>query len=124
MICIVAAVHDGDTFTCADGTAIRIAGIEARELSGQCHVPRCALASGAEARTVLMRLIYRQTLTCNPLDSSYRRVVASCTLAGGRDLRCAMLATGAVVNWPFYAKLYRLAHCARTAVIDSRSTRQ
>lgn len=111
MICIVAAVHDGDTFTCSGKTAIRIAGIEARELSGKCHLRRCAAASGPEARTVLMRLIYRQTLTCDPLDGSHRRIVARCALPDGRDLRCAVLATGVVVEWPTYVRRYGLERC-------------
>lgn len=111
MICIVAAVHDGDTFTCADRTAIRIAGVEARELSGRCHLPRCAPATGAEARTILVRLVHRQTLSCDQLDGSHERIVARCALPDGRDLRCALLAAGVVVAWPKYVRLYGLARC-------------
>lgn len=45
MTCIVVYVTDGDTLRCTDGTRIRIAGIEAREKSGRCHIARCAPAT-------------------------------------------------------------------------------
>lgn len=112
MICIVATVHDGDTFKCDDGTIIRIAAIEARELSGKCHLAHCANGSGFRARTILMRMIYRQTINCTPLDYSYQRIVARCVLADGSDLRCALIRSGAAVDWPSFARKYRLPACS------------
>lgn len=111
MICIPIAIHDGDTLTCDGGQRIRIAGIEARELSGACHIARCAPGTGQQAREVLWRLTYRQTLICEPLARSYGRVVATCRFADGRDLRCAMIRAGGAVDWPEYSRRYGLGAC-------------
>lgn len=108
--CEVIAVHDGDTLRCQDGRRIRIAGIEARELSGACHIARCAPATGQQARDVLWRLTYRQTLACEAVGASYRRIVARCRV-NGVDVRCAMIRAGAAVDWPAYSKRYRLEVC-------------
>lgn len=120
MICVVAAIHDGDgPIHCANGVAIRIAGIQAPdfESASPCrqHKPGyvCDDAKAEASRLILMHLIYRQTLVCEPLARSHKRVVARCTLADGRDLRCAMIRAGGAVEWPEYRERYGLEPCPR-----------
>ena len=109
-VCQVAAVHDGDTWTCADGRKVRLAGIDANELGGSCH-NACAPMSGENARQFVDRLIYRQRLTCQPYGLSYRRVVARCSLPDGRDLSCLTIGAGAAVRWDRYWREYGMGEC-------------
>lgn len=108
--CIVAAVHDGDTFTCRDGTRVRLAGVDANELDGSCH-NACAPMSGEAARRYVDRLIHRQRLACQPYGHSYARIVARCTLPDGRDLSCQTIAAGAAVRWDRYWREYGMGAC-------------
>ena len=108
--CQVVSIYDGDTFTCADGTKIRTAGVDANELNGSCHAA-CAPLSGQQARAFVNRIIYRQRLSCQPVDRSYKRVVARCTLPDGRSLSCATIATGAAVRWDRYWRRYGMGEC-------------
>lgn len=112
MICTPIAIHDADTFRCQTGERIRIAGIEASELHGGCHLPRCAPLDGQQARSVAMRLLYRQTLSCTPVGRSWGRIVATCRL-NGRDVGCQLVAMGAAVEWPAYRRRYGLEPCPR-----------
>ena len=112
LLCLVAAVTDGDTLRCQSGERVRIAGVEANELRGGCHVARCAAMPGPEARRVVSRLVLHRTLSCEPVGRSYRRIVARCSFADGRDLRCAIVRAGAAVDWPNYVKKYNLRNCA------------
>ena len=108
--CAVAAnPHDGDTWRCADGRTIRLAGVDANELDGTCH-NACAPMPGDAARVWLDRLIYRQRLTCQPLGSSYRRIVARCSV-NGLDLSCAAIQAGAAIRWDRYWRLYGMEEC-------------
>ena len=107
--CQVASVHDGDTFRCVGGTLIRIAGVDANELDGSCHMV-CAPMPSRQARAWLDRLIYRRRLTCQPVGMSYRRVVARCAV-NGVDLSCASIAAGAAVRWERYWVAYRMGVC-------------
>lgn len=110
LLCLVAALHDADTLTCATGERIRLAGIEASELHGGCHLPRCAPLDGQAARAVATRLLLRQTLACEPLGTSWRRIVARCSL-NGRDVGCALISLGAAAPWPKYRQRYGLGEC-------------
>jgi len=97
--CRVATVHDGDTIRCADGTRVRLQGIDANELDGSCHTT-CARLSADRARARLESLSLRQTLRCSPTGRSYRRVVAWCSVRlRGRmvDLSCAQVETGTAI---------------------------
>lgn len=111
-LCLVAAVTDGDTLRCQTGERVRIAGIEANELRGGCHVARCAAMPGPEARRIVSRLVLHRTLSCEPVGRSYGRIVARCSFSDGRDLRCAVLRAGAAVDWARYVVRYGLAPCA------------
>ena len=110
-LCLVAQVHDGDTLRCASGERIRIAGIEANELRGGCHLLRCAAGTGIQAREIARQMLLGQSLRCQALGQSYRRVVASCQVAG-RDVGCDLVRRGAAVEWPSYRIRYRLGPCA------------
>lgn len=110
-LCLVAAAVDGDTLRCADGTRLRIAGIEANERNSTCHIERCPAMLYAQAKRVVWAMTVGKTLRCVPLGRSYKRIVARCTFADGRDLRCAVVASGAAVHWPVYVRRYRLGGC-------------
>ena len=114
-ICTPIAVWDGDgPIWCEEGPKIRISSIAAREIDGTCrpHHP-CPRASGEASRDALVELLGRRTgrwksghitiaaapMRCRNEGRSFDRVVASCTLADGRDLGRAMLATGTVLPW-------------------------
>jgi endonuclease YncB( thermonuclease family) len=106
--CAVASVHDGDTFRCADGVRVRVAGIDARELDGSCAPGHpCASAPPEQATAALDRLIDGQTLTCEPNGRTYNRVAAFCRRADGVDVSCAMLASGTVARWDRYWRGHR-----------------
>lgn len=89
----VARVHDGDTLR-VDGRAIRLRGIDAEELS-EPH--------GAEAREVLRRIVGGSTVRCEAAGMSYKRVVATCFLADGRDVGAAMVSLGAALDCAHYS---------------------
>lgn len=109
--CEVASVADADTIRCADGTRVRIAGIEANERRGGCHLPVCPPLPHARAKPVAERLTLRKTLACRSVDRSYSRVVARCTLPDGRSLSCALIAAGAAARWESYWRRYRMGGC-------------
>lgn len=111
IICHVAAVHDGDTIRCTDGHRIRIAGIDANELDGSCHNV-CAPMTGQQARGYVSRLVLRRHIACQPVGTSYSRIVARCTLPDGRSLSCAAIAAGAAVRWDRYWRQYRMGECS------------
>lgn len=114
-LCTPIAVWDGDgPIWCEEGPKIRIAAIAAREMDGTCRPGHpCPRASGEAARDALVALLGRPTgrwetghitidaatIRCSSSGRSYDRVVASCTLADGRDLGRAMIATGTVLPW-------------------------
>ena len=109
LIGTVSEVHDGDTFRFADGTRIRLEGIDANELNGMCH-KACARMSGKTSRDTLAHLILAQKVECEPRGKSYRRVVARCTIRG-IDISCYQVRSGAAVRWVKYDPAGRLAAC-------------
>jgi endonuclease YncB( thermonuclease family) len=114
-LCTPIAVYDGDgPVHCKEGEKVRIAGIAAREIDGTCRLGHpCPRASATQARDALVNVlggprgrwktghvvVRYPTMKCVRLGQSYGRVVASCTLADGRDLRRVMLRTGTVMPW-------------------------
>src|SRR3954451_10920641 len=89
--CRVAYVHDGDTFRCTDGTRIRLAAIDAPEMSGACRTGRsCAPGDPWRSKTTLEELIGGRTVVCQATGTTYNRIAAWCSV-GGTDLSCAML---------------------------------
>jgi len=110
--CRVARVHDGDTLTCSSGVRVRLNAINARELNGSCGTGHpCPSASAAAARDYLSRLALGQRLSCAQTGTSYGRVTAWCADNRGRDLSCAMVASGTAASWPRYDPEGRLRGC-------------
>ena len=115
--CTVREVDDGDTFTCGDGTRVRLLLVDAPELS---QAP-----FGAVAQRELERLIPPGTTVLletdiAPLDR-YRRLLAYVALQDGRPVNEALLRSGlavVVVYPPNVARVDRfraIADSARTA---------
>lgn len=118
--CTPVAVYDGDgPIWCAEGPHVRISGIAAREADGTCRRNQpCPAASAEAARDALVNLLGgprgRRATGHNVADhfadvgkmvvvgSGGNRTGAWCTLADGRDLSCAMVATGTVLRWARY----------------------
>lgn len=113
LICFAAHAVDGDTLRCADGTRLRVAGIEANELRGGCHLPACPRMSGPAAKVAMERLVGGRDLTFVATGRSYQRITARVQLPDGRDLGCAAIRAGAAVRWASYDRSGRLMGCAR-----------
>lgn len=117
--CTPVAVYDGDgPIWCAEGPRVRIAGIAARESDGTCRPGQpCPSASADQARDALVSLfggprgtrptghivVRAPAMRCiSTGEARGNRTGAWCTLADGRDLSCAMVATGTVLRWRRY----------------------
>ncbi|HEY1605045.1 MAG TPA: thermonuclease family protein [Allosphingosinicella sp.] len=128
--CTPSYVHDGDTFRCTDGTRIRVAGINAREIAHEgaethdngCNPGApCPQVDAVAAREKLVRLlgtpgaiddygnehVSGPPLSCDPNGMSYDRIAAFCFTGSGTDISCAMVAGGAAATWPRYWKDHR-----------------
>lgn len=82
---MVEYVVDGDTLTVA-GETVRLWGIDAPELRQTCTRTGESYPCGQVARYVLLSFVKGRTITCRERDRDrYRRIVASCQVAG-RDL--------------------------------------
>jgi endonuclease YncB( thermonuclease family) len=112
-VCRVVKVTDADTYRCQSGVRIRLAGAEANERKGGCHLPVCPPLPHARAKPIAERLVLHKTLTCQPVGRSFKRVVASCRLPDGQDTRCQLTSSGATVDWPAYVTRYGLKRCGR-----------
>lgn len=82
-------VIDGDTFH-MQGYAIRLWGIDAPERDHP---------SGPTSTQTLQSLVRGRDLSCLPVDRSYERLVANCTM-NGRDLSQAMVRLGWAKDLP------------------------
>ena len=98
--CSVASVTDGDTIRCADGTRVRIAGIDAPEITPCAQGRRCTPGDAAASKRALASMVSGRTISCQRVGTSYKRAVAFCS-AGGIDLSCAQVKAGHAV--PRYA---------------------
>ena len=124
--CTPTRVWDGDgPIWCTEGPHVRLAGIAARELDGACKPGHpCPVASGVAARDRLVSLLGGASgvattghirvngpmLRCRSTGSvGGTRTGAWCTFPSGRDLSCAMVATGTVLRWP---RFWRSHSCA------------
>ena len=113
-VCQVQRIHDADgPLWCANGAKVRVAGVNAREVDGSCRrgAP-CPTMRHQQANPIAERLTLGKRLMCQPVDTSYRRVVARCTLPDGRSLSCALIAAGAAVRWDRYWVRYGMGGCA------------
>ena len=134
IICLAVALHDVDgPIHCADGTKVRLQGIGATEMSGQCR-PRqpCVLGDPFEQRRRMARAmgatITRETrgpnggqlyfdqpirLACTPTGKSYKRITAWCSLPSGTDLSCTAIRTGVAIRWEKFDRAGRLKGCSQ-----------
>lgn len=120
-------VYDGDgPVWCAEGPKVRISGIAAREADGTCRPNQpCPQASAQQARDALVNLfggpkgriatghiqVRSAPMVCRSVGGAGgSRTAAWCTLADGRDLSCAMIATKMVLVWPRYWRDHRCHH--------------
>lgn len=116
-VCLVVRVHDGDSLTCANGRKVRIAGIAAPDYpdAEPCRTRRmgyvCDARAADHSRDAVARLTLNRRLTCQPVGQSWSRIVARCRFADGRDLSCAVLATGTAAKWDRYWRAYRMGEC-------------
>ena len=117
-VCHVVRVHDGDgPVWCANGIKVRIAGIQAPDFESAepCRRGRaqytCDDQKARVSQQIVDRLTLNRTLSCQPVDRSYSRVVARCTLPDGRSLSCAIIAAGAATRWESYWRRYGMTAC-------------
>ena len=112
-------VGDGPIW-CAEGPHVRIAGIAAREMDGNCRTNQpCPDASALEARDALVDLlggprgtnstghvvVRGPRLMCRSEGSAGgNRTAAWCRLPSGADLSCSMIHTRTVLRWDRYWK--------------------
>ena len=121
LICDVVRVHDGDgPLWCRSGVKIRIAGVQAPdfERAAPCRRPAalrrayvCDDRAARRSQQIVARLTLGKRLVCQPVDRSYKRVVARCTLPDGRSLSCAAVAAGAAIRWDRYWRQYGMGGC-------------
>ena len=127
-VCTPALVYDADTLTCADGTKLRIAGVNSQELTGD-PCPRdypCPTMRAEPARRELVQILGGTITARRPtkhlvvrapafryrvVDRTRDRLVAVVTLGNGQDLRCGLLRVGAVAEWTKFVRRYRLQVC-------------
>jgi endonuclease YncB( thermonuclease family) len=126
--CTPTRVWDGDgPIWCAEGPRLRLAGVAAREMDGSCREGHpCPAASAEEAKAALVAqlggstgthrdghaLVSGPPMLCTSNGGAGRgRTGAWCTLPDGRDLSCAMVATGTVLRWEDFDRQRRLIRC-------------
>ncbi len=111
LICVVASVTDADTIRCQNGTKVRIAGVSALERNGSCNSrPTCPVMPHKLAQPIASMLMLGRTISFRVVGTSYGRAVGE-----NQALRCQLIASGAVVEWPRYTIRYRLRPCGRGA---------
>ena len=107
-VCTAPSITDGDTVRCADGTRVRLAAIDAPEIT-ECRKGRaCAPGNGQTSKRVLGQLIGGRSLYCDASGTSYNRIVAWCRAKGGEDLSCAMWRGGYAIRLEQYDRENRL----------------
>lgn len=117
-VCQVVKVHDGDgPLWCANGRKVRVAGVQAPDFESAEPCRRrkagyvCDDAKARASQRIAARLTLDKRLACQPVDRSYTRVVARCSLPDGRSLTCALIAAGAATRWDSYWRRYKMGEC-------------
>ena len=120
-VCEVVKVHDGDgPLWCRSGQKVRVAGIQAPDFENAepCRRPAarraaytCDDTTAQRSQQIVSRLTLNQRLVCQPMGTSYKRVVARCTSPDGRSLSCATIPAGAAVRWDSHWRRYKLGEC-------------
>ena len=106
-LCTSPTITEGDTVRCADGTRVRLAAVDAPEITACRKGRACAPGDGQEAKRVLAQLVGDQNLSCRATGTSYNRLVAWCS-ARGQDLSCAMWRGGYAIRLKQFDRERRL----------------
>lgn len=93
-VCANPGIVDGDTLRCADGTRVRLWGVNSPER----HEP-----AGPAATRAVARIIGGRTIRCERKGKSYERIVARCTV-NGRDIAAEMVRQGHAVDDPKFSR--------------------
>ncbi len=116
--CEVVRVHDGDgPLWCRSSEKVRVAGVQAPDFTNTtpCREHRagyvCDDDRARASQLIAQRLTLGKRMSCQPVDRSYKRFVARCTLPDGRSLSCALIAAGAADVWPSYWRRYGMGEC-------------
>lgn len=96
--CSVAAVTDGDTFVCVDGTRVRLAAVDAPEMRSCRRGRTCAPGDPVKSRDALAKLAMGKRLSCSRTGKSWGRVTAWCRLPNGGDLSCLQYRRGFAIR--------------------------
>jgi endonuclease YncB( thermonuclease family) len=98
-VCAHPSAVDGDTLRCAGFGLVRLIGIDAPEMPGHCRPGRvCTPGDERESKAALARRVKAGPVTCDARGRDrYGRMLARCA-AGGADLSCAQIKTGAAVR--------------------------
>lgn len=120
-VCEVVRIYDGDgPLWCRSGQKVRVAGIQApdfekaepcRRTAARRATYTCDDTAARRSQQIVSRLTLNQRLICQPMGTSYKRVVARCTLPDGRSLSCTTIAAGAAVRWDSYWRRYKMGEC-------------
>jgi endonuclease YncB( thermonuclease family) len=106
-------IVDGDTVT-IDGQRVRLSGIDAFERGQICEGDAGAYDCGANAVAALRRLIGGRAVACRGRTfDRYRRLLATCTVAGN-ELNAAMVDSGWAVAYGDYQAQEARAQATRT----------
>lgn len=97
LVCSNPRIIDGDTLAC-NGKRIRLAGIDAPEMPGHCRPGRECVAGDPHAAANALRVLVSGGISCTPQGTdAYGRTISRCT-AQGRDVSCALVASGHAVE--------------------------
>lgn len=99
-VCEAPRPVDGDTLRCLGrAPLVRLAGIDAPELSACRRGRSCVTGDAAAAAGALAMLLARGPVSCRPVDiDRYGRTVARCATPAAGDLSCALVAAGHAVR--------------------------
>lgn len=98
-------VIDGDSLR-ANGTEIRLWGIDAVELNQKCRRENAFWACGKKAKSALESAVNRTALDCQPKSiDRYDRLVAEC-FVGGLSLNAFMVENGWALAYQRYTQKY------------------
>jgi endonuclease YncB( thermonuclease family) len=106
-LCTSPSITDGDTVRCANGTRVRLAAVDAPEITACRKGRTCAPGDGERSKRSLAQLIGGRNLSCRKSGTSYNRVVAWCS-AGGEDLSCEMWRGGYAIRLEQFDRERRL----------------
>lgn len=115
-LCVIASIHDGDTFRCGDGTRIRIAAVDAPDFESArpCRLHDltyvCSDRLAAKARDKARAMYLGKTLQCRKVGTSYSRIVADCGYRGV-SVSCALVRAGVGTWQEGWAARYKMRSC-------------